>query len=48
MHPGRGKLDRYKLRQLPVKDILLYPLARNFRQLLRGEVETAADEGGGT
>jgi hypothetical protein len=32
---GRGKLDRYKRRALPVKDIYLYPLSRRFRQELR-------------
>jgi len=31
---GRGKLDRYKRRQLPVKDIFLYPLSKAFRQIL--------------
>jgi hypothetical protein len=33
---GRGKLDRQHLHSLPVKDILLYPLHRNFRQELLG------------
>lgn len=31
---GRGKLDRYKRRALPVKDIFLYPLAKDFRPIL--------------
>lgn len=31
---GRGKLDQYKRRQLPVKDIFLYPLSKAFRQIL--------------
>jgi len=31
---GRGKLDRYKRYQLPVKDIFLYPLSKSFRQIL--------------
>ena len=31
---GRGKLDRYKLRDKPVKDIWLYPLDRRFRSVL--------------
>lgn len=31
---GRGKLDRYKLRALPVKDIFLYPLRKDFRTVL--------------
>jgi len=31
---GRGKLDRYALFSLPVKDIFLYPLRRDFRQHL--------------
>lgn len=33
---GRGKLDRFKLCQLPVKDIFLYPLVKDFREKLRG------------
>jgi hypothetical protein len=35
---GRGKLDRYKERKLPVKDIYLYPLAPDFRQSLAGSI----------
>lgn len=31
---GRGKMDRYKRRALPVKDIYLYPLTSTFRQAL--------------
>ena len=31
---GRGKLDRYNNYALPVKDIYLYPLVRNFRRQL--------------
>ena len=31
---GRGKLDRHKRFLLPVKDIFLYPLTNNFRQVL--------------
>ena len=31
---GRGKLDRYKRRQLPVKDIFLFPLEKPFRKIL--------------
>ena len=31
---GRGKLDRHKHCPLPVKDIFLYPLARDFRRQL--------------
>lgn len=31
---GRGKKDRYNLRQLPVKDIWLYPLNQNFKRAL--------------
>lgn len=34
---GRGKLDRYTRRALPVKDIFLYPLAKDFRQVLRSD-----------
>lgn len=33
---GRGKLDRHHHRALPVKDVYLYPLARDFRSLLAG------------
>jgi len=32
---GRGKLDTYKEHALPVKDIHLYPLHKNFRRLLQ-------------
>jgi hypothetical protein len=31
---GRGKLDRYKRFAVPVKDIFLFPLCRDFRQRL--------------
>lgn len=31
---GRGKLDRHHAHAVPVKDVYLYPLARNFRQIL--------------
>ena len=31
---GRGKLDPKKLRLLPVKDVYLYPLHRQFRKNL--------------
>jgi hypothetical protein len=31
---GRGKLDRYTRRQEPVKEIFLFPLIKNFRQVL--------------
>jgi len=33
---GRGKLDRWKRFELPVKHIFLYPLCRKFRERLRG------------
>ena len=33
---GRGKLDRWRRRELPVKHIFLYPLRRDFRERLRG------------
>lgn len=33
---GRGKLDRHKRREKPVKDIWLYPLDRRFRTILTG------------
>jgi hypothetical protein len=32
---GRGKLDRKKRRPLPVKNILVYPLCADFREVLR-------------
>jgi len=31
---GRGKLDRYNEHALPVKDVYLYPLQRNYRRIL--------------
>ncbi|EQD51711.1 hypothetical protein B1B_10915, partial [mine drainage metagenome] len=31
---GRGKLDRYNQYALPVKDIYLYPLHRDYRSIL--------------
>ena len=31
---GRGKLDRYMRCELPVKEIFLYPLVRDFRRKL--------------
>ncbi len=31
---GRGKLDRYELRDKPIKAIFLYPLAKDFRAQL--------------
>jgi len=31
---GRGKLDRYNERALPVKDVYLYPLQRNYQRIL--------------
>ncbi|MGH9304074.1 MAG: Druantia anti-phage system protein DruA [Acidimicrobiales bacterium] len=31
---GRGKLDRYNERALPVKDVYLYPLHRRYREIL--------------
>ena len=31
---GRGKMDRYTRRLLPIKDVLLYPLCRSFRRQL--------------
>ena len=34
MTQGRGKLDRYNQHALPVKDIFLLPLEKNFRQKL--------------
>ena len=33
---GRGKLDRYNRKELPVKYIFLYPLEKNFRKKLCG------------
>jgi hypothetical protein len=37
---GRGKLDRYTRCELPVKEIFLYPLVRDFRQKLCTESPT--------
>jgi len=34
---GRGKLDRYHRHSVPVKDVYLYPLNRNFRHILTEE-----------
>jgi len=31
---GRGKLDTFNERKLPIKDIYLYPLDKNFRSIL--------------
>ena len=39
---GRGKLDRYSARALPVKDIYLYPLSTDFRIQLLGEGSPAS------
>jgi hypothetical protein len=39
---GRGKLDRHHQQGVPIKDIYLYPLLKNFREILcqqRGESE---------
>jgi len=37
---GRGKLDRTNSHALPVKDIYLYPLQRNYRQVLAAPLES--------
>jgi len=31
---GRTRQDRYSTLRVPVKDIYVYPLARNFREIL--------------
>ena len=31
---GRGKLDTFKLKDKPIKDIFLFPLNKNFRKAL--------------
>ena len=31
---GRGKLDRYNNKAIPIKDIWVYPLAKNFKSVL--------------
>lgn len=36
---GSGKLDRYNAHALPVKDIYLYPLQRNFRRQLTAPLD---------
>ena len=33
---GRGKLDTHKLKNKPIKDVFLFPLEKNFRQVLTG------------
>jgi len=33
---GRGKLDIHKLKDKPIKDMFLFPLERNFRNILIG------------
>ena len=33
---GRGRDDRYNTASLPIKDIYLYPLSRNYREVLTG------------
>lgn len=40
---GRGKLDRKRLRHLPVKDIFLYPLHRGFCPLLRSRSDSSGE-----
>jgi hypothetical protein len=42
---GRGKLDRHKLRVLPVKSVFLYPLRKNFRRLLSADDTTSEEDG---
>ena len=34
---GRGKNDRHHQKNLPVKDVFLYPLKKNFREILNHE-----------
>ena len=34
---GRGKLDRYKRYDKPIKEIYLYPLTKDFKRVLAGE-----------
>lgn len=36
MTRGRGRQDRDRTRELPIKDIYVYPLAANFREVLHG------------
>lgn len=40
---GRGKLDRENRHALPVKDVFLYPLDRQFRRILRSTQDLARD-----
>ena len=40
---GRGKLDRRKEYALPVKDVFLFPLQRDFRQRLRTTLDVAEE-----
>jgi hypothetical protein len=40
---GRGKLDRKKQYALPVKDVFLFPLQRDFRKRLRRKPNTSEE-----
>jgi hypothetical protein len=35
---GRGRMDRYSKRELSRKGIFMYPLEKNFREYLKGEI----------
>jgi len=40
---GRGRQEKSKKRVVPEKDVFLYPLAKNFKELLRKEPEDCSD-----
>ena len=40
MTKGRGKLDRENRHALAVKDVYLYPLRRDYRQVLADRLES--------
>ena len=43
---GYGRMSRHKEKVLPIKDVYLYPLCRNFRQYLLGKVSPALRQEG--
>lgn len=45
---GRGKLDRHHRRGLPVKDVYVLPLTRDFRRILTGKFRHVLTGGAGT
>lgn len=43
---GYGRMSRHKEKVLPIKDVYLYPLCRNFREYLLGKVSPALRQEG--